>query len=315
MAKNPFGPKGFTAADIPSLSGRTYAITGGNSGIGLEAARFLGGAGARVIILCRSDDKARAALEDLRKTTPQGIYDSAPLDLARLSSVRHCADALHQKTDKLDGMINNAGLMFIPRRTVTEDGFEMHFGVNVLGHFALSAAVSDLVEAARGRFVHVASLAHHFAKDGLPLEDLTLSKGYSPMKAYAVSKLGNLIFAIELQRRLAAAGSRATSYGCHPGYSATNLQSTAPGAVATLIMKPLNFLFAQSAEKGALPTVLAAASDKAVPGGYYGPTGPREFKGPVGNAEIKPWASNPEAGRGFWDKATELTKARWPVLS
>lgn len=310
MASTAFGPKGFTTDDIPDLSGKTYAITGGNSGIGLEAARHMGRRGARILLLCRSMDKAGIAAADLRKSAPQGHYETIPLDLSRLTSVRGAAEAISSQHEKLDGLINNAGLMFVPKRTLTEDGFEMHFGVNVLGHFALNALLADLVENADGRFVSVSSIAHHYAK-GLPFDDLSLTSGYSPMKAYAISKLANLIYAFELQRRLAAQGKKAISVACHPGYSATNLQSTAPGPIATLLMKPMNAFLAQPATAGALPTVLAATSPDAVAAGFYGPTGARQFKGPVAVVPAKPWALDESAGTQLWEAAETLTGEHW----
>jgi NAD(P)-dependent dehydrogenase (short-subunit alcohol dehydrogenase family) len=309
----PFGAEGFTEADIPRQKGKSFLITGGNSGVGFEAARLLGRAGADVCILCRNARKADAAIEKLRAAAPDARFTSMPLDLSKLDSVRDCIRMIRGRYDRVDGLINNAGVMAIPKRQLTDNGFEQQFAVNVLGHFALSAGLSDLVERAGGRFVTLSSIAHRYAKQ-IPFDDLTYENGYSPFKAYGVSKLADLMFALELQRRLAHAGKTATSYACHPGYSDTNLVSSGPGRIASVLALPLKAMFAQPAEKGALPVLLAATSPHAEPGGYYGPTGFQEMNGPVGQAEIKPWAQNREAAVMLWDRATELTGARWRIF-
>lgn len=308
-----FGSRGWTADKLPDLAGKTYVITGANSGIGFEAARMLGERGAHITMACRSEPKAAEAVRELTSLAPQGRFDSVQMDLSDLSSVRRAAGDIRKSHQKIDGLINNAGIMMIPTREMTADGFETQFGVNHLGHFALNAELCDLVEAASGRFVAVASIAHKYAR-GFKFDDLMMEQGYTATGAYCQSKLANLSYALELNRRLEASGLKARAYGCHPGYSATNLQSTGPGAIATLIMKPLNAILAQSAKKGALPTALCAGGSEAEPGEYYGPTGFRDFGGPVDIATTTSAARDEKAASRLWAKSEELTRSTWSIF-
>lgn len=309
-----FGAKGWTSDRLPDLSKQTFVITGGNSGIGLEAARMLGARGGRVVILCRNPKKASDAIDTLKRSATSGTFEAAPLDLADLGSVRDCAAALRKRLPKIDALILNAGIMMIPRRTVTADGFETQFGVNHLGHFALAALLSASVEAAKaGRFVSIASVAHKFAR-GFRWDDLMFERGYTPARVYAQSKLADLVFALELNRRLVASKKTARAYACHPGYSATNLQTTGPGALAAAAMAPMNRLIAQGADKGALPTVLCAAGEEAEPGKYYGPTGFFEMTGPVGEASMTRFARDTDAGAQLWTRSQQLTGVRWSIF-
>lgn len=312
-AQNAFGAKGWTPERLPALSGKSFVITGGNSGIGYEAARMLGAKGATVTILCRSKDKAETAVASLKAQAPAGQFDFALLNLADLSSVRVAAKKLRERHAKIDGLVNNAGIMMVPRRELTVDGFETQFGVNHLGHFAFAGLLSDLVEAAGGRFVAVASIAHRFAPR-IAFNNLMFERGYMPTRAYAQSKLANLIYALELNRRLEAAGCKARSYACHPGYSDTNLQSTGPSALMATVMKPLTAVFSQPASKGAIPTVLCAAGAEAEPGGYYGPKGFSEMTGPVGKARPERQARDESAAAHLWEISETLTGVNWPIL-
>lgn len=308
-----FSSKGWTADKLPDLSGKTYVITGANSGIGFEAARMLGERGAQITMLCRSEKKATDAVRELTGLAPEGRFDFVQMDLADLSSVRRAADDIRKTHQSIDGLVNNAGIMMVPKRELTVDGFETQFGVNHLGHFALNARLCELVEAASGRFVAVASIAHKYAR-GFKFDDLMMEQGYTATGAYCQSKLANLSYALELNRRLEAGGLKARAFACHPGYSATNLQSTGPGAIAALVMKPLNAILAQSAEKGALPTVLCTAGTEAKPGEYYGPTGFRDFGGPVDVASSTRAARDEKAASRLWAKSEELTSASWPIF-
>ncbi len=305
--------RGWTDALLPDLAGKTFIITGGNSGIGFEAARMLGARGAKVEILCRSEAKARGAVASLKTASPAGAFSYALVDLADLSSVRNAAAEVRTRHSRIDALVNNAGIMMVPKREVTKDGFETQFGVNHLGHFALNAALCDVVEASSGRFVSVASIAHKYAQ-GFRFDDLMLERSYSAVGAYCQSKLANLVYALDLNRRLIDSGCAARAFACHPGYSDTNLQSTGPGAVAALLMKPLTALLSQPADKGALPTVLCAGGAEAEAGGYYGPTGFRDFSGPVGEAKISPFALNQTAAGRLWDESVRLTGADWSIL-
>lgn len=309
-----FGAPGWTVERLPDLAAKTFVITGGNSGIGFEAARVLGERGGAVVILCRDMKRADIAVGQLRRKAPAAQFTSAPLDLSDLASVRAAADALKSRLPAIDALILNAGIMMIPTRTVTADGFETQFGVNHLGHFALAALLADKVEAApAGRFVSVASIAHKFAR-GFRWDDLMFERGYASGRAYAQSKLADLVFALELNRRLVAGGHKARAYACHPGYSATNLQSTGPGRFAAATMAPFNRYLAQSAAAGAVPTVLCAAGVEAEPGGYYGPTAQFEMKGPVGGARMTRYTRDEEAARKLWDISEKLTGVRWTLF-
>ncbi len=310
MNADPFGHGGWTEDRLPELSGKSFLITGGNSGIGLEAARMLGSRGGRVVIACRNPQKAAAAVEQLRTAAPAGRFESISLDLASLASVRAAASEARSRLERIDALVNNAGIMMIPSRTLTADGFETQFGVNHLGHFLFAALLADRVEASSGRFVIVASTASNFAP-GFRFSDLMFEKGYSPARVYARSKLANLSFALELDRRLAAAGAKARAYACHPGWSDTALQFTGPGEKAAPLFRVLNGVFSQTAALGALPTALCAAGLEAAPGGYYGPTGFFELKGPVGAAKIPAPAKDRAAAEKLWTISEQLTGADW----
>ncbi len=296
----------WTPDRLPSLEGRAYIITGGNSGIGLEAAIMLAHAGGSVTLACRNAEKAATAAARVASETGHepGIVI---LDLASMASIKRAADDVRTRHEKIDGLINNAGIMQTPQMK-TEDGFELQFGSNHLGHFLWTGLLLDRVEAASGRVVTVSSIAHKFGQ--IYLDDLMLENGYTPTKAYGQSKLANLMFALELQRRLSAKGSPAQSMACHPGYTDTALQSTGPTGLWSFVYKFTNALVAQPAEKGAIPTVLAAAGDEARPGGYYGPTGWMDAGGPVGDAQIAGRALKEDVAAELWRRSEALVGLR-----
>lgn len=295
---------------LPGLTGKTFVITGGNSGIGFEAAKMLGNAGGDIVIACRNAEKGAAAVAALQSEI-KGKVDLVILDLSNLSSVRSAAADLRAKTGKIDALINNAGIMQTPE-TRTADGFELQLGTNHLGHFLWAGLLFDLVEKARGRIVTVTSIAHKFGT--IHFDDLMLEKPYSPTQAYSQSKLANMLFALELDRRLKAKNSPVMSVACHPGYSNTALQSTGPGGALTLLYKFLNPLMAQPARKGAIPTVLAAAGDEALPGAYYGPTGFGDTRGPVGDAFVAQRALGEEKAARLWDESERLVDFEWSMI-
>lgn len=301
------GFSNWTADLLPDLKGKLYVITGGNSGIGFEAARHLGKAGGDVVLACRSVAKAEEAATDLR-TQVQGKVDVVQLDLGDLSSVRKAAEEIREKYGKIDALINNAGVMQTPKQK-TADGFEMQFGTNHLGHFLLSGLLIDLVEAAAGRVVTLSSIAH--LTGTIRFEDLMGEKEYSPMSAYTQSKGANLLFALELDRRLQAAGSQAISIACHPGYTNTNLQSTGPTGFFNFLYKITNPIFAQSPPDGALPTVLAAAGKEARRGGYYGPQKMGGTRGPVGDAKVASYILDETIAKRLWDESEKLVGHQW----
>ncbi len=298
---------GWTPEQLGDLSGRRYLITGGNSGIGLEAAKILAEKGADIVIACRNPAKAEQAVADI-DAVGAGTVDSVPLDLSSMASVRKAAEEISKRYDSLDGLINNAGIMQTPE-TRTEDGFELQLGTNHLGHFLLAGLLYELVEKAGGRIVVVSSVAHKLGK--INLDDLMQESSYNASTAYGQSKLANLMFALELDRRLQAAGSTVRAVACHPGYSDTRLQSTGPTGALASIYTVLNRVWAQSAYDGAIPTVLAAADDDARSGAYYGPGSLMESLGPVGEASISRRARNQKVAAALWQRSEELVGHNW----
>ncbi len=298
----------WTPEQLPDLNGKIYVITGGNGGIGFEAAKLLARKGGRVVITTRSESKAQTALSELRAAVPQAQVDFVLLDLAEPASVAAAVKALHDKCPRVDALINNAGVMQTPE-VRTSEGFELQLATNHLGHFRLNARMMDLLEASGGRIVAVSSVAHRSGT--IALDDLQSRRAYSSIAAYSQSKLANLMYAFELQRRLAERASRVTAIACHPGYAATNLQSAGVGMEGgsrafRWAYKVTNALLAQSAERGAFPLALAAAGTEARPGAYYGPTRFMDSRGPVGESTVAPIARDEVLARELWEKTEAL---------
>ncbi len=288
---------GFTARDVPDQSGKCFIVTGANTGIGLEVARVLATKNARVLLACRDASKAQAAIASI------GAGDMAhlPLDLADLASVKAAAQIAFGEV-RIDGLINNAGVMF-PPLTRTAQGFELQWGVNHLGHFALtSLLLPKLAETPGSRIVVTASLAHN--RGNIQWDDLNAERGYNRANRYSDSKLANMLHFAELDRRLRAAGSPITALGCHPGVAATDLmRHSGPFQVFT----PLLGLLLNTAEKGAWPALQAATAPDAKPGGYYGPQSLMDMRGVSGLARRSADALNPELARRLWDRSIEMT--------
>jgi NAD(P)-dependent dehydrogenase (short-subunit alcohol dehydrogenase family) len=287
----------WTADDLPDLGGRSVVVTGANSGIGLVAARELARHGARVVLAVRDVAKGEAA---------SASFDAEVrhLDLADLASVRAFADGWG---GDLDILINNAGVMAVPERR-TVDGFELQIGTNHLGHFALT---NLLLPHIRDRVVTVASTAHRTGR--IDLDDLNWERRrYQRWLAYGQSKLANLLFTLELQRRLNLADSDVRALAAHPGYAATNLQSRSENLVNHLVMALGNRVIAQSDEMGALPTLYAAVQD--LPGAsYVGPDGFQEARGHPTLVGRTARASDPEVAAALWERSEELTGVRFPL--
>jgi NAD(P)-dependent dehydrogenase (short-subunit alcohol dehydrogenase family) len=265
----------FRAEDVPSLTDKTVVVTGANSGIGFEAAKVLAQRGADVILACRSSERGHTAADSIRAAVPGARLEVRPLDLASLAAVREFARWLNESRPALHLLINNAGLMAIPRQTTVE-GFEMQLGVNHLAHFALTGLLLPKLLATPGaRVVNVSSQAHLIGR--MRWDDLDGERRYQKWAAYGQSKLANLLFTFELARRLTAKGAALRALACHPGYASTNLQLVGPGLegsrLGMLTMKLGNQLFAQSAAGGALPTLYAATAPAAQNGEYIGPSG------------------------------------------
>lgn len=294
-------PSEWTVNDIGNQKGRTALITGANSGIGLEAARGLAGAGAMVILTARDSAKGNGALEDIRSTHPDAQLEVEELDLANLTSIRRCTERVRERHKSLDLLINNAGVM-MPPLSYTADDFELQFGTNHLGHFALTAQLFDLVANARdSRVVTISSLIHRSGQ--LDFNDMHWrQRAYKTSQAYADSKLANLFFALELGRRLEDAGYSTLSTAAHPGFSGTNLQRHLP-AIGKLITKVVT----QSSAMGALPTLRAAVDPEATNGDYFGPAGFLKTRGYPRVEQPAPRALDREAATRLWSESEALT--------
>ncbi|MGW5385860.1 oxidoreductase [Nocardia sp. NPDC003963] len=286
---------GWGVGDIPDQQGRTFIITGANSGLGAVAARALAGAGAQVILACRNTSKGQAVADEIGERA-----QVRRLDLADLSSVREFAAGV----DRADVLINNAGVMAVPLRR-TADGFEMQIGTNHLGHFALTGLLLGKIGE---RIVTLSSGAH--AAGAIDLDDLNWERRpYKRWSAYGQSKLANLLFAFELQRRLTAAGSAKLSVAAHPGYAATDLQSHTE-TVLDSVMSIGNKVFAQSAEMGALPELFAATAT-VEPGAYYGPTGLGGMRGHPGRSGCSKRAKDQLTARSLWELSERSTDVKF----
>ena len=311
----------WTSNDIPDLTGRHALVTGANSGLGFHTALELARHGARVTMTARDAGRGAAALAEIEQALDgvpaAGEVSLASLDLADLASVAALADGIVASGDRLDLLVNNAGVMAIPRRT-TADGFEMQLGTNHLGHMALTLRLLPvLVRTGAGsrttRVVTVSSGAHRFGR--IDLDDLMGEKRYQPWRAYGQSKLANLLFAAELQRRLTAADLPVASYAAHPGYASTNLQHVAPEMTGSSLGKRIadwsNSLIAQPAEMGALPTLYAATEPGLAPGSYVGPDGFMEQRGHPRVVSSSGAARDVTTAARLWERSEQLIGLTW----
>jgi NAD(P)-dependent dehydrogenase (short-subunit alcohol dehydrogenase family) len=295
----------WTAADIPDQSGRVAIVTGANSGLGLVTARELARAGAHVVVACRDTSKGERAAEDIRRAAPGARLAVRRLDLADLGSVREFAEGVAGEHPAIDLLINNAGVMAPPRR-LTVDGFESQIGTNHLGHFALTGRLLERLEAAATpRVVSLSSGAHRIG--WMRFDDLNWERRYNNWLAYGQSKLADLLFCFELQRRATAAGSRLKALAAHPGYAATNLQFAGPRKIEAAFMAVTNKLVAQSAEMGALPTLYAATLPDLPGGSFIGPDGIGEMRGYPHIVGAAKRAYDEDAWRRLWELSEELT--------
>jgi NAD(P)-dependent dehydrogenase (short-subunit alcohol dehydrogenase family) len=294
--------QGFTHEDVPDQSGRTFLITGANTGIGFEATRVLAERGARILLGCRSRERAEAAMRRIEAETPGADLVFVELDQADFASVARAAEKVSRET-RLDVLVNNAGIMHVPRGK-TADGFERHFGVNHLGAFALTAhLLPKLGEQEGSRVVTTSSIAHVPSK--LDFDDINAERRYQRDVRYGSSKLANLVFMFELNRRLRAAGSKTISVGCHPGIARTELTRHLGawfGVVAPLVGRLFN-----SQLEGAWPTLMAATAPDAEGGYYYGPSRRFETAGPARRAFASATSRDPAIGRRLWELSVEMT--------
>jgi NAD(P)-dependent dehydrogenase (short-subunit alcohol dehydrogenase family) len=311
---------GWTADDIPDQSGTTVLVTGGNSGLGYETVLQLARKGARVLVAARDRARGTAALERLGAEAPGSQAELAQIDLADLTSVERFADGFLAGGQELDVLINNAGVMAIPHREITAQGYERQFGTNHLGHFALTGRLLPVLARRPGRRVVTVSSNQHKRAKGIDFDDLQGERGYRPWGAYAQSKLANAMFVLELDRRLRAAGLDTVSAGAHPGFAHTNLQVSGPRSGGTSLvargMGAATRLFAQPARDGALPTLYAATAVDVHGGDYFGPDGPGEMRGhhptPV---QFSAAAHDQAAAARLWAVSEELTGVTFEALT
>jgi NAD(P)-dependent dehydrogenase (short-subunit alcohol dehydrogenase family) len=311
---------GWTSEDIPDQSGKTVLVTGGNSGLGYQTVLPLARKGARVLLAARDRGRGTAALERLAAEAPGSQAELAQIDLADLTSVERFAARFLAGGEGLDLLINNAGVMAIPQRETTAQGYERQFGTNHLGHFALTGRLLPaLTRRPDGRVVTVSSNQHKRAK-GIDFDDLQAEHSYRPWGAYAQSKLANAMFVLELDRRLRAAGLDIVSAGAHPGFAHTNLQITGPRSGGTSLaargMGLATRLFAQPARDGALPTLYAATAGNVHGGDYFGPDGPGEMRGHHPKlVQFSAVAHDQAAAARLWAVSEELTGVTFEALT
>ena len=304
----------WTTADMPTQEGRVAVVTGANTGLGLETAAELAAAGATVVLACRNETKAAEARQTIESRHPGAVVEILRLDLGDLAQISDAGAETIDRFAKLDLLINNAGVM-MPPHSRTADGFELQFGTNHLGHFAYTASVlPSLTRTAGSRIVTVSSLAHLGGR--MRWDDLQWERRYERTGSYGQSKLANLLFTFELDRRLQAAGAETVALAAHPGVSATELSRHLPlvglpgiKQVAAVVTRG----FAQSAAEGALPTLRAATDPEASRGTYWGPGGRREFRGPPVLVTPRPHALDEGDQRRLWEVSEELTGVTCPL--
>jgi NAD(P)-dependent dehydrogenase (short-subunit alcohol dehydrogenase family) len=311
-------PTPWTTTDIPDQHGRVALVTGANTGIGFHQALELARKGAHVLLASRDPERGRSARNAILGELPAASVELVALDLADLESVRRLADQLLDRGQGLDLLVNNAGVMAVPHRRTTAQGFELQLGTNHLGHFALTGLLLPALLAREGsRVVTVSSLNHRMG--AIRLDDLQSERRYGPWRAYNQSKLANALFTLELDRRLRTAGASTLSVGAHPGYTRTELQYRGPrlggGGVSARVMGVLTRFAGQPAARGALP-VLRAATDPDVAGGdYLGPDGPGEARGLPRKVSYSKTAHDQVLAGRLWQASEALTGVRFPPLS
>ncbi|WP_040494512.1 oxidoreductase [Ilumatobacter nonamiensis] len=292
----------FTDADVPDQSGRTMLVTGANTGIGFETAKALAEQGARVLLGCRSEDRATDAIARIHLEVGEADLAFVPLDQGDLSSVAAAADRV-QEEERLDVLVNNAGIM-MPPRELTTDGFESQFGVNHLGTFALtSQLLPKLAETEGSRVVITSSIAHRAGN--IHFDDIDASKNYGAQDRYQQSKLANLLFMYELDRRLRAVESTTIAVGCHPGIADTELSRHLPKLL--MLAAPMLKIFFNSSAEGAWPTLMAATADEIEGGDYTGPSKRGETAGPARKVPSTGRARDPQLANLLWDLSIEMT--------
>ena len=314
MRNNQFGPVGWTPERLGALKGKTYVITGANAGTGFEATRIFLSKGAKVVMLNRNTDKSNAAVDSLKQEFgPDADVTFVRMDLAALDSVRAAAAEVMQKVTRIDALICNAAIAQVPSQKLTVDGFESMLGTNHYGHFLLCGLLFDRIEESKGRIVVVSSLGYNMGIKTIQFDDMNWDKNYHQNSTYSQSKLAQMMFAYELQDKLAEANKTDVQvYVCHPGSSRTSLIKTS-GNLITRVMFGLMSLspMVQSAERGSWPEVMCATEDGLEQRALYGPTGRMEFVGPVGKGTLHPHAYDKPVMERLWALSEQETSLSW----
>ena len=315
MADTTFGPRGWTPELLGPQNGKTFLITGGNAGAGFEATRILLGKGARVVMLNRSAERSEAALSKLQQELGAGAEVSfVRMDLAELDSVRKAAAEVLETVPRIDALICNAAIAQVPTQQLTVDGHESMLGTNHYGHFLLSGLLFERIEQSAGRIVVVASLGYKMGIRAIQFDDMNWDTNYHQNKTYSQSKLAQMMFAYELQDRLAAANKNVNVHVCHPGSSRTSLITTSGNLMTRAMFKLMSMSpMVQSAEKGAYPEVMCATEDGLEPRALYGPTGRNEWVGPVGKGTLEPFAYDKPVMERLWNLSEKATGFDWKL--
>lgn len=312
---NQFGPKGWTPEYLDSLIGKTYLITGANTGVGFQATRILLSKGAQVIMLNRNPEKTEKAIAELkREFGKEAQVGFIALDLAELASVRKSAIKILEDVPQIDALICNGAIAQIAERQLTVDGFESQLGVNHYGHFLLAGLLFERIDESKGRIVVVSSEGHKMGLRSIQFDDMNWDKNYHPNKAYSQSKLAQMMFAYELQNKIQTTGKHVKVYVCHPGASNTSLirdNANFATRMSWSIMVKLGL--AQSAEKGAYPEVMCATANNLTQRAYYGPTGLMNFGGPVGECKLESFVLDKDALAKLWARTEKETSYSWQI--
>ncbi|MDD9977861.1 MAG: SDR family oxidoreductase [Boseongicola sp.] len=314
MPDTQFGPKGWTPERLGDLEGRTYIITGANAGAGFQATRTLLKKGASVVMMNRSEEKSKAAVSALKQEFgAQADVGFVVLDLASLASVRAAAAEVLKTVPQIDALICNAAIAQVPTQKLTVDGHESMLGTNHYGHFLLCGLLYERIEASKGRIVVVSSLGYNMGIKTIQFDDMNWDENYHQNRTYCQSKLAQMMFAYELQDRLAVANkSDVEVYVCHPGASRTSLvQTSANLATRVMFWFMAKLPITQSAEKGSWPEVMCATEDGLEQRALYGPTGRMEFVGPVGKGTLHPHAYDKSVMVKLWEVSEEATGFTW----
>lgn len=314
--KNKFGKNGWTPERIGSLSGKTYLITGANSGTGFEASKILLSKGAKVVMLNRNTQKSTTAIAAIKQELGTEVDVSfIKIDLAELASVRKAADEIMQTVSRIDALICNGAIAQVPKQVLTIDGFESQLGVNHYGHFLLQGLLFPLIEKSNGRIVVVGSMGYDMGIKTIQFDDMNWDKNYHPNNVYSQSKLAQIMSAYELQDKLKKAGkSDVKVYVCHPGASATSLIKTSGSLMLrfTWYLMTLSPMV-QSAKKGAYPEVMCATEPNLDQKGFYGPTGRKYWTGPVGNCKLEAHALDKSVAEKLWTLSEEQTGVKFQL--